>query len=162
MAIIYRTGRRIPRRERSRQAAFELRRKLADALTEATTFGRTHMIERRLVPVNTGTGRASIQTRVDRTRLVGRIFTTQRSMIVQELGRTPGRRPPPTNAIQLWARRKRIQPNEGRSVTSLRSLAFVIARKIAVKGTKALRFFARTAVVISQRLPSIIRRHVGR
>lgn len=46
-------------------------------------------------------------------------------------GRKPGKFPP-IEAILNWIRDKRIQPNDG---ISERSLAFLISRKIAKKGT---------------------------
>ena len=162
MAIIYRTDPKLRPNQRVKLAVGSLRRKMANALTEAVQFGRRELVTTNLVSVNTNVLRGSIQTRVDRVRLVGRVFTPIKYGGPVNEGRRSGRRPPPIGAIELWAKRKRIQPNEAKGVRDLKSLAFVIARKIGIKGIPGQKFLQKVAILITKKLPSIVRRHVGR
>lgn len=89
-----------------------------------------------LVPVNTGTLRQGVQTEVTGTAvdLTGRVFNPLPYAVPVETGTVPHF--PPIDPIQLWVERKL-----GKSGAEARSVAFLIARKISVQGTKATRFF---------------------
>lgn len=69
--------------------------------------------------------------------LRGIVGSPQAHVAVLERGRKPGAKMPPPDALELWVRRKlKIQ-----DVKEARSVAFVIARSIARKGTEAVRMF---------------------
>lgn len=70
----------------------------------------------------------------------GGIETNLPYAIVQEEGRTPGEKAPPTFAIERWITRHRAT-FEFKGAKELRSLAFVVARSIGKKGFKGKFFF---------------------
>lgn len=67
--------------------------------------------------------------------LEGRIFNTTAYGMPVELGRRPGKQPP-SSALELWVRRKLGVPEN-----RVKSVAFLVARKIGRKGTKAVEMF---------------------
>ena len=91
-----------------------------------------------LVPVNNGILRQGVQTSVtgQGTTLVGRVFDPVAYAIPVELGSRPHF--PPVAPIQLWVRRKLGVPEK-----DVKSVAFLIARAISRRGTKAVKFFER-------------------
>jgi len=88
----------------------------------------------RLTPVNTGTLRAATFTEV-RGRSIdslrGRVGNPTSYALPVETGRRPGKMPP-VDAIWLWLR----QRARGGGGAVGRGLAFVVARKIGVQGTR--------------------------
>lgn len=58
-----------------------------------------------------------------------------------EEGREPGKQPPSNKLIE-WIRRRGITPRNG--ITSEKSLAFLIGRKVAREGIKPRRYLAQT------------------
>lgn len=79
----------------------------------------------------------------------------QRYIEVLERGRRPGGKQPPTNALELWVRRKLGI----RDPTQARAVAFVIGRKIARRGTKPVRMFQLAAEQNLSKVHSIFERH---
>lgn len=87
-----------------------------------------------------GTLRGGTQAKVtgsgaDRT-IEGRVFNPSAYGMPVELGRRPGKQPP-SSALELWVRRKLGVPEN-----RVKSVAFLVARKIGRKGTTAVRMFA--------------------
>lgn len=74
--------------------------------------------------------------------------------IVMELGRTPGKRPPPTEPIELWILRKNLidpdteAPYEAGS-WQIKGAAYVIARSIGKKGIPG-HFMVRDGVIATR------------
>jgi|TARA_R110002020_G_scaffold273457_4_gene488612 hypothetical protein len=102
------------------------------------------------VPVDTGALRRSINS--DAKPLSARVFSNLNYAVPVEVGRKPGQRMPPPNALRGWARRKLGNPN----------LAFVVARGIAKRGSAKTkggryiggRFFMRKALnEVKKKLP---------
>ncbi len=90
-------------------------------------------------PVNFGHLRGSIDYDIygKGVSLTGVVATPLMYGYYVEYGRRPGRMPPVTEAIELWARRKGIRfPGK-----TLHQTAFIIARAIARKGTKGHHMF---------------------
>lgn len=88
------------------------------------------------VPVNTGVSRGSVFGEVyghTIADLRGVVASPLEHMTVLEYGRRPGQKMPPVAAIQLWARRKLGDGSRG--------TAFVIARAIGRRGTRAHHMF---------------------
>lgn len=67
----------------------------------------------------------------------GRVFNPTSYGMVVELGRTPGKAAPPSSALELWVRRKLGVPEN-----RVKSVAFLVARKIGKRGTKAVKMFS--------------------
>lgn len=67
----------------------------------------------------------------------GRVFNPAPYGIVVEMGRTPGAKPPRSSDLELWVRRKLDVPEN-----KVKSVAFLVARKIGKQGTKAVKMFA--------------------
>lgn len=89
---------------------------------------------------------------------------------VMELGRRPGQRMPPVDALERWVHHKNLSRPEkerfdkrGRarrlkgSAKAERALAYVIARSIAKKGIRARRYIRRALPGIRERLPDFLR-----
>ena len=114
------------------RAMDDLMRRTVSALEQGVT-GRT--------PVNSGALRASWGTKVTAgsTAVVGELFTPLAYAPVVEMGRTPGKRPPPTGAIQLWVERKGIA-----SGGEAEAIAYVIARAIGRRGIPPKKMLERT------------------
>ncbi len=74
-------------------------------------------------------------------RIRGLIGSPQRHVDVLERGRRPGARRPPAEALELWVRRKLGI----RDIQEAKRVAFVIARSIGRKGTKAVEMFKEAA-----------------
>lgn len=53
-------------------------------------------------------------------------------------GRTPGKKAPPARALEPWVKKKMAVPQD-----EVRSVAFLVARKIGLKGTKPTKFLER-------------------
>ncbi|MEK9722018.1 MAG: hypothetical protein VW405_00860 [Rhodospirillaceae bacterium] len=88
------------------------------------------------VPVNTGVSRGSVFGDVHGRSIAdlrGIVASPLEHMTVLEYGRRPGQTMPPVRAIQLWARRKLGDGSRG--------TAFIIARAIGRKGTRAHHMF---------------------
>lgn len=65
----------------------------------------------------------------------GRVFNPTAYGMPVELGRRPGKQPP-SSALELWVRRKLDIPEN-----RVKSVAFLVARKIGRKGTTAVEMF---------------------
>jgi hypothetical protein len=91
------------------------------------------------VPVNLGALRQGVQAMVSGTpaNLSGKVFDPITYASAVEHGTRPHF--PPLGPIELWVRRKLGIP-EGRQS---RSVAFLVARAISRRGTKAVQFFKR-------------------
>lgn len=91
-----------------------------------------------LTPVNIGNLRGSEVTSIrgEPVNLTGNVYTDALYGWPVEEGRTPGKAPPPVDAIEIWVRRKL-----GISDDSARQVAFVIARAIGRRGTKGVMMF---------------------
>jgi len=89
-------------------------------------------------PVFMGPLRQGTQASVTGTArsIEGRVFNPSSYGMVVELGRTPGKRQPPSSALELWVRRKLGVPEN-----RVKSVAFLVARKIGKQGTKAIKMF---------------------
>lgn len=70
-----------------------------------------------------------------------------------EEGRKPGKQPPPEVMLE-FVKRKNIQPRDG--ITSQKSLAFLIGRKIGRDGIKPRRYLAKTQEEFKDRRTQII------
>lgn len=68
----------------------------------------------------------------------GRVFNPVAYGMPVELGRRPGKQPP-SSALELWVRRKLGVPEN-----RVKSVAFLVARKIGRKGTNAVQMFAKS------------------
>jgi len=116
-----------------------MRKIYKDAITELVLTGETLVSEGTPVGV-TGFARAGIQGKVIRHNL-GAVQATgpgAKYIDVIEGGRASGRRFPPVDEIMLWVRRKlRVPPSELKSVT------YLVGRKIAKKGIKGKFMFAK-------------------
>ena len=82
---------------------------------------------RPLAPAWTGQGRRRITTKAIRN---GYAITSPLYMHVQDVGRKPGARMPPSDALEEWGRSKLGKPG----------LGFVLARSIARKGIRPKRY----------------------
>lgn len=108
---------------------------LERAMTESVILVEGAVVKR--TPVNTGSLRQSIDRSVRGrlARIEGRVFTPSPYGLPVERGRKPGKFPP-IAPIELWVRRKlQVSDSEARSV------AFLVARKIARRGTKGAFMF---------------------
>lgn len=121
--------------------------KLMSAVTEATL-----LLERAIklaTPIGvTGVARGSIGHEIRRgvglergVRIRAELGSPAKHVEVLERGRTPGRRRPPVEALELWVRRRLGIRNRKEA----RGVAFVIARSIGAKGTDAVEMFAKAA-----------------
>lgn len=92
-----------------------------------------------LSPINTGILRQGVQTSItgSGTEIVGKVFDPVAYAMPVEMGSRPHF--PPIAPLQLWVRRKLGITDERES----RSVAFLIARAISKRGTKAAEFFKR-------------------
>lgn len=127
---------------------------LRAAMTE-TVLLLEHAVKPK-VPIGvTSSGRGSIagEVRMGRSVAVGEVIGLVGSPLthvaVLNDGRTPGKKAPPAEALELWVRRKikwstRKGPRGGaRRLTNseARGLAWVIAQKIGREGVPALHFY---------------------
>ena len=114
-------------------------------------------------PVNTGQLRSSITHQVTSPfpNLAGVVGSPLPYAIVMEEGRKPGAKMPPVDAIKLWVVRKLGIPAQEAD-----SVAFLVARSIAKKGTKGRHMFKEGLEVsephIKQLFDSAIARSVAR
>lgn len=92
-----------------------------------------------LVPVDRGTLRNSIQNTIQGqgVEVIGRVFTPLAYGLPVELGAVPHF--PPPAALEGWVKRK-LGISDAREV---KSVAFLVARAIARRGTKAWEMFQR-------------------
>jgi hypothetical protein len=109
------------------------------------------------VPIGvTGAARASVAGEVRQVAvgdMLGVVGSPLGHVQVLELGRRPGQKQPPTEALELWVRRKIVYsrktgPRGGRqklTIAEARSIAWVIARKIGRDGTEAVKMFETAA-----------------
>lgn len=90
-------------------------------------------------PVNIGNLRGSEVTSIrgEPINLTGNVYTDAVYGWPVEEGRTPGKPPPPVDAIEYWVRRKLGIPD-----TESRQVAYIIARSIGRKGTKGYQMFS--------------------
>ena len=81
-----------------------------------------------------------------------RVFTPFLYGAVQEFGRRPGQKAPPSKALEGWVRRKlKPKPRE------VKGLAFVIARSIGRKGFKGKFFFRGAAEATRRKMPGWVK-----
>jgi len=115
----------------------ELERAMTEslAIVESNVVGRT--------PVNTGFLRQSIGHRMRGTpgAIEGEVVSIASYAAPVEYGRKPGKWPP-RDAIEYWVRRKLKITNDA----EVRSVAFLIARKIGTKGTKQKKYWGKSSV----------------
>lgn len=107
-------------------------------------------------PVNTGVSRGSVYGDVHGVGLGGIrgiVASPLEHMTVLEYGRRPGQTMPPVAAIQQWARRKLGDGSRG--------TAYIIARAIGRKGTKARHMFRDAATAGRSVVQRIFVRHFG-
>lgn len=114
---------------------------------------------KRFAPVDQGRLRSSIYTEMDSDGLGATVGPSLPPIdIVMEMGRKPGSRMPPISALIPWVHRHHMTPriigknviyqgvNVGRAAATsaydrnVRSIAFLIARSIARKGTRPRRY----------------------
>jgi hypothetical protein len=105
------------------------------------------------IPENTGTTRGSVFTDVRGTAagMTGIVGTPAKHAIVLEHGRRPGGKFPPREEIALWAKRRLGVTDPG--------IVFLIRRKIAQKGTKALHMFENARKRGAGQVGKIIAKH---
>jgi len=82
------------------------------------------------VPVASNRLRSSIVTRLRGDRMGGVVESNVKYALYVEQGRKPGR-PPPSSALEAWVRTKISS-----SAKEIKGIAFLIARKIGLEGTK--------------------------
>lgn len=119
------------------------------ALTEATAYLKGEV--QKGTPVDRGIGRGSVVASVNGTalELTGKVMSVEEHMVVLELGRRPGAKPPPTGPIRAWLARHGSDPK----------LAFVVARAIGKRGMPARHMFQQAAERGKGTVESIILRH---
>ncbi len=81
---------------------------------------------------------AEVSTSAGAFSIEGRVFNPSAYGLPVELGRGAGKRQPPSSALELWVRRKLGVPDN-----RVKSVAFLIARKIGRQGTKAVEMFTK-------------------
>lgn len=142
----------VPRDLLRRLSPEERARKVRGAMTETALYLEHGVAER--TPVDLGMLRASIahDIRGRGTNLRGEVFSNRDYAPTVERGRRAGRGFPPREPLERWAARKLGDP----------TLWFVIARKIARQGTKAVRMFKRTADGSGPAVERIWSRWIGR
>lgn len=103
------------------------------------------------MPVDLGIGRGSVFTEIrgGTTNMRGTVGSGQIHVAVLEKGRRPGATPPPTGPIASWLSRHGGDAK----------LAFVVARSIGRRGTKAHKMFKNAAERGGGRVESIFKRH---
>ena len=180
----------------------------AEAIRQGTVnaLGHVGLIGRSLVveaitetiprsPIDTGLMRQGIGWEVDQERMSVRIGPqppVYDRTSVMELGRRPGARRPPFNAILDWVHRKQIalkflmgrvrqqkkerlmEQKKGKGGAKLKfgkkavrkeveiDLAILIVRSIARKGIKGRFFFKRALALLKEQIPAIYQRHLNR
>ena len=131
----------------------ELERAMTEslAIVESNVVGRT--------PVNTGFLRQSIGHRMRGTpgAIEGEVVSIASYAAPVEYGRKPGKWPP-RDAIEYWVRRKLKITNDA----EVRSVAFLIARKIGLKGTKGAEMFQEGLQVSRPHIEKAIDRALAR
>jgi len=121
-------------------------REMSAAMQASTQYLRGLIIP--LTPVGvSGALRAGTQALVtgsgsDRT-IEGRVFNPVAYGMPVELGRAPGKMPP-SSALELWVRRKLDVPEN-----KVKSVAFLVARKIGRQGTKAVGMFEKAMAQVN-------------
>lgn len=132
------------KRERPDQLQRELTAAVVTTAAAAQAEARAH------APVFMGTLANSIQLvgpqiRLDGPRLVisESVESNQNYAIVMEEGRRPGGKMPPAEPIERWVELKARRGDLSLGERTVRSVAFVIRRKIARDGTPAHKFFAK-------------------
>lgn len=114
----------------------------------------------RPLPVDRGTYRRSLH--VEDIPNGATMYNSAPHAGVIELGRRPGQRPPPLQAIIAWVFRKGLVKSSSRSFASnrqyaaARALAYVIARSIGRRGLPAHRILA----LASAELDKVVQREV--
>ena len=100
-------------------------------------------------PVDTGALRRSISAQIK--PLEARVGNTRGLVYyeVQEVGRRPGKMPPPS-ALAGWARRHGFGTSAG--------ALFVLARSIARRGFKGRFFMRKGRQAVERRMPSVLKR----
>lgn len=144
-----------------------------DGVVEAiqTTCGlQAEPIFQRLVsgehppPVDRGTSRR--QFHVANLSNGAVIYDSAAHFPILEEGRRPGARMPPVKAIYEWVRRKQIGATLVGGAKSVeaqqKSIAYLIARKIAERGLKAHHFFRRLEQELTPQVEAAIERVLGR
>lgn len=125
-------------------------RRMRNAMEESVGFLRAEVVKE--TPVDTGTAAGSITTVILGSPLdvTGKVFSPLEYVSVLEEGRRPGSTMPPTEPIARWLSRKGSDPK----------LAFVVARSIGRRGTKAHKMFARSIERGRSRVAGIFQRHL--
>lgn len=112
-------------------------------------------------PVFQGTLRQGTQATVSTTGtamdITGRVFNPVAHGVPVELGRRPGKKQPPSSALELWVRRKLGVPEN-----RVKSVAFLVARKIGQKGTKAVLMFQKSLAAATPTVNRFFDRAVAR
>lgn len=140
------------------RAPEEGRRAVAGAINEALMLLQRETVERAPVGAS-GLLRQSIlatQPRIVGDGVVGEVETSIAHGVPVELGTRPHF--PPITPLIDWVRQKLdIQkPSEQKSA------AFLIARKIAQKGTQPVLMFAQSFEAVKGQIPGILDEHLGR
>lgn len=86
------------------------------------------------VPVASNRLRSSIATRFNSNRMGAVVESNIKYALYVEQGRKPGRMPP-SSALEAWVRTKISS-----SAKEIKSIAFLVARKIGLEGTRAQPF----------------------
>lgn len=121
-------------------AAAVVDREMTAAMHASTQHIRGAIMPKTPVGVS-ATLRGATQARVSaegnpRT-ITGRVFNPTAYGLPVELGRRAGQKQPPSSALELWVRRKLGVPEN-----KVKSVAFLVARKIGRKGTNAVKMFS--------------------
>lgn len=108
-------------------------------------------------PINQGNLKNSLTTRVglegagaDRA-IRGEVFTMLAYGEVMDLGRRPGAKPPPSNKLELWVRRK-LGISDAKEI---KRVAYVVARSIGKKGIKGHHFFGKALKAAERNLTKV-------
>lgn len=135
---------------------------MTTAVTEASLLLEREVRERTPIGIGGGGGLAgSIGARdpevVPGEGVVGVVGTSLRYAVPVELGRRPGQRMPPVQALQDWA-----EVRLGVSSEESRGVAWAIARRIAVEGTEGAHMFRAGTRAVAGAVEGILARGLDR
>lgn len=112
-----------------------------DVLTNASLLAER--VARQEAPKDTSALARSITSDVQ--PMSARVFSTLAYAVPVEVGRQPGQRPPPSAALEGWAKRHGFTGS-----------LFVLARSIGRKGIKARPFMAKAKTAVESAMPGFI------